>query len=150
MPRWKSAITITVSLLLVGLLGWGCYAITTFELWSRDEIDHTARWSTFYSETMSKSIVLPDAASPIRAIEFNEWVDTWYEVDFTVPATKKPEEWLAKIAKDSGIEKYRRSSIRYDAGFDSDRELGLPKKMDLFEITYDPAKKTYRAFWGSG
>ncbi|MEX2244769.1 MAG: hypothetical protein WD716_13105 [Fimbriimonadaceae bacterium] len=128
-----------------GLVAVGCFVRSLDGIFENEVTDQMARWPDFYREEMEPVIKLPPEAKPQSATMTSGFGVGINDVTFTLPATKPPKEWLVQIANDAGVIQYRISDNLYDAGSLSEKS---PKKMDHFEISYDPATKLYRAWWG--
>ena len=60
-------------------------------------------------------------------------------IRFRLPNTKKPEEWLRKIARESNFKAtYHKGRFLYSCG----------KECDLLRLEYLPQEQIYEAEWG--
>ncbi len=100
------------------------------------KINHLSDFDRFYREEVVKYFKLPKEAIIIYAEEYYYPIMGWHMiVRFKLPPIKSPKEWVATIAKESGIDKYKKNDFLYDVGGDIYKVQYYPKE-DIYEVMY--------------
>lgn len=98
-------------------------------------INKTSEWRTTFHRELEGTFWVPEQASLVYAEKREEFMGGGYLVAFTLPATKKPIEWLELMATKSKFNGCRKSKTKFDCGG------------DITRLEYVPEKGVFEAEW---
>lgn len=100
--------------------------------------DRRAEWESFNRRRVARSFNIPAEASMVKAEEYRDSIlGGGVLVEFRLPHTKKPEEWL-KLVAPKDLRAHKVNPLRYDAS---------RKITDIYWLEYRTANDLYVARW---
>ena len=114
-----------------GMFMWSISAV----LAPRSTTDELPNWQKFSREVDKEDFSIPLEAKILRAQSWIQGMSGGYEVEFELPTTKSPQDWILQVAAQCNAENCRVSEFAYDC--------------DTHDVSYLPDEEVYRirAFW---
>jgi hypothetical protein len=113
-------------------------SLILFSIHKEDRTSHLNDWPNFYRTEVSAHFKLPAEATIIHAEDYRPFpMGQEVRIRFRLPTTRKPAEWVKRIANSSGIsDQYREDSLHYDG----------PGDYNL--VSYDSSTMLYEVLYG--